>query len=51
MASQRARECRARDEAERKCHDWREERDQDDDELPERDEPEPVHTLRERMAL
>lgn len=24
--------------------DWRDERDQDDDELPEREEPEPIHT-------
>lgn len=25
-------------------HDWREERDQDEEELPEREEPEPIHT-------
>lgn len=24
--------------------DWRDERDSDDDELPEREEPEPIHT-------
>lgn len=40
-----ARSKRAREEAEQQCHDWREERDQDDDELPEREEPLPSNTF------
>jgi hypothetical protein len=46
MASRRYREYREAQEA--KHYDrWQQERDEDlsDDELPERDEPEPVHTL------
>lgn len=41
-----ARAKRQREEAERQCHDWRRERDQDDDELPEReDDPPPSNTF------
>lgn len=41
-----ARSKRAREEAEQQCHDWRRQRDEDEEELPELDdEPEPIHTL------
>jgi hypothetical protein len=40
-----ARARRDREEAERQCHDWRQERDAEEDELPEPEESEPVNTL------
>lgn len=46
MASARAREQRARDEAEQQCHDWRDSRDADEDEIPENeDDPLPSNLL------
>jgi len=49
MASRRARERQdaytAKHHPERwECQHWSEERDQDDDEIPDREEPEPIHT-------
>ena len=46
MASRRARERQEASDAKHYPERWQDERDEDDEELPERgDEPEPVHTL------
>lgn len=39
-----ARSKRAREEAEQQCHDWRQQRDEDDKPLPEPEEETPVNT-------
>lgn len=46
MASRRARERQEASDAKHYTERWQDERDEDGEELPERDdEPEPVHTL------
>lgn len=44
MASRRARERQEASDAKHYPERWQDERDEDDEELPEREEPEPIHT-------